>query len=768
MSMYNVDKLPVAIPIGVQTETGVEEIRIDVSEWLKKWPDMVCSIHHTRPGETDSYPVVTTMEEGVIFWHVSDADTALQGVGTMEILGLTPDERHRKLTGSWCSTVVKDSTLDESGEVPEAVRPWVDQVMLAADKALSATQKMPTISVNHTWMVWDVNANAYVDTGLLASGKPGPEGPQGRAATIKVGKVTTTSPGTQANVANSGTEVAAVLDFYIPRGEPGRDGSNGRDGTNGSNGRDGVDGVSPTVNVQEISGGNRVTITDKNGSQVFDVMNGKNGEGGGGSGGGTDGEDGGYYQPSVSSDGILSWSASKADMPSVESANIKGPAGQDGAPGKDGTSVTVASVSTSSEDSGANVVTFSDGKTVTIFNGSKGSPGKDGSDGRDGQDGAPGKDGTSVTVASVSESTEDGGTNVVTFSDGKTLNVHNGSKGSPGEPGADGEDGYTPVKGKDYFDGEPGPAGANGKTPVKGTDYWTTDDKTAIVNEALAALAGADPSDAGYAELKSRTTTLERRTINLAEDIATMQYGVDTLESTFVAMIHPQFNSDDPDKMTFMYTSRVIDEEWNEILYPDITLASPTGDVYAGKMNYDQEEMYTRKKLATEEYADNIIKDWNVPSGYQGHILNRTHYDVDFEDVVFEGVEQVLSGNATMNYFSFGGTPADLQAGKEYTIIINGTEFKYVAERNDDDEFVILLDSGKYYIEYIPGYDVIMKIADKSITSVDLKICLRIKEFKKLDSKFIDTDNLVLTAPNGSKFRLTVDNNGNLGTVAVE
>ena len=39
-------------------------------------------------------------------------------------------------------------------------------------------------------------------------------------------------------------------------------------------------------------------------------------------------------------------------------------------------------------------------------------------------------DGTSVTVKSVSESTIDGGSNVVTFSDGKTLTVKNGSKGN--------------------------------------------------------------------------------------------------------------------------------------------------------------------------------------------------------------------------------------------------------------------------------------------------------------------------------------------------
>ena len=100
--------------------------------------------------------------------------------------------------------------------------------------------------------------------------------------------------------------------------------------------------------------------------------------------------------------------------------------GADGTNGKDGTSVTVKSVSESTADGGNNVVTFSDGKTVTIKNGSKGGAGTNGTNGKDG------KDGTSVTVAKVTESTASGGTNTVEFSDGKKLNVKNGTNGANG------------------------------------------------------------------------------------------------------------------------------------------------------------------------------------------------------------------------------------------------------------------------------------------------------------------------------------------------
>lgn len=70
--------------------------------------------------------------------------------------------------------------------------------------------------------------------------------------------------------------------------------------------------------------------------------------------------------------------------------------------------------------------------------GEKGEPGADGAKGDKGDKGDTGDAGTSVTVKSVSESTNDGGSNVVTFSDGKTFTIKNGSKGSTGETGPQG------------------------------------------------------------------------------------------------------------------------------------------------------------------------------------------------------------------------------------------------------------------------------------------------------------------------------------------
>lgn len=201
--------------------------------------------------------------------------------------------------------------------------------------------------------------------------------------------------------------------------------------------------------------------------------------------------------------------------------NIKGAPGINGS---DGVSISkVEQTTTSSVDGGTNVitVTLSDGKTFT-FNVKNGSKGSVGATGATGATGSAGKDGTSVTVVSVSESTADGGSNVVTFSDGKSVTIKNGSKGSAGAAGSNGKDGSNGADGigiksvvqtttsnaddgsneitvtktdgsESKFtvkNGSKGSKGDKGDKPVKGTDYFTEADKQEIVGEVTASLDG--------------------------------------------------------------------------------------------------------------------------------------------------------------------------------------------------------------------------------------------------------------------------------------
>ena len=71
-------------------------------------------------------------------------------------------------------------------------------------------------------------------------------------------------------------------------------GIQGVQGNPGSTGSPGADGISPVANVQSITGGARITITDANGTTTADVMDGATGQTGpagpGVPSGGTDGQ----------------------------------------------------------------------------------------------------------------------------------------------------------------------------------------------------------------------------------------------------------------------------------------------------------------------------------------------------------------------------------------------------------------------------------------------------------------------------------------------
>lgn len=65
------------------------------------------------------------------------------------------------------------------------------------------------------------NIKLEVEQKLADGDFDGPQGPQGNAATVTVGTVQTGQPGTAAQVTNSGSAEAAVLNFIIPRGATG-------------------------------------------------------------------------------------------------------------------------------------------------------------------------------------------------------------------------------------------------------------------------------------------------------------------------------------------------------------------------------------------------------------------------------------------------------------------------------------------------------------------------------------------------------------------
>lgn len=390
-TMFEIGKLP-SLDLGYQGENKVRTIDIDMTAWLEEYPGSKVALMVKRPDEDVYYPA-GKMEGNVLLWVIDRADRQYAGRGEAQVILKGEDDI--ELRTRVVKTKISPSLSGTEVEAPPPYATWVGDVLDAAAQAEAAVEKMPSIGENGNWYAWDAAAGAYVDTGKPSKGKDGEDG-------------YTPQKGVDYFDGKDGE------DGYTPvKGKDYFDGNPGYTPVKGKDYRDGEDGLSPVVEVTPITDGHRVTITDANGRKSFDVMNGKDGEL---TGDIPAGAAGGYYTPAVSSEGILNWTPSKSDMPAVPRADIKGPKG----------------------DAGYTPVK-----------------------GKDYFDGA---NGTSVTVKSVSTSSADGGSNVVTFSDGKTLTVKNGSKGNPGDPG-------TP-----------------GYTPVKGTDYWTAADRQSIVNDVVAAL----------------------------------------------------------------------------------------------------------------------------------------------------------------------------------------------------------------------------------------------------------------------------------------
>lgn len=164
----------------------------------------------------------------------------------------------------------------------------------------------PHIGENNHWYIGEE------DTGVSATGPQGPEGPVGPQGEVgqqgEIGPQGEQGPkgdkgdtGPQGEIGPQGPKgdtglqgpqglqgIQGEKGDTGPQGPKGDKGEPGKDGTNGKN------GISPTVSTEQISGGNRVTFTYDDGSEIhatesIDVMSGVSGAPGKDGTNGTDG-----------------------------------------------------------------------------------------------------------------------------------------------------------------------------------------------------------------------------------------------------------------------------------------------------------------------------------------------------------------------------------------------------------------------------------------------------------------------------------------------
>lgn len=148
MIIFPIDHLPPVIPVGVQTSRGVMEIGFNVSRWLEQWPDMTFRLWVTRPTEAAAYPAEAEMEGSVLVWHVSDVDTAIKGLGKVEVAGESGSDV--KILSGPCTCEVRETSTASTQEPPDALEDWYTRLM-AAFRAAS----LPETDAPHQQLVTD-------------------------------------------------------------------------------------------------------------------------------------------------------------------------------------------------------------------------------------------------------------------------------------------------------------------------------------------------------------------------------------------------------------------------------------------------------------------------------------------------------------------------------------------------------------------------------------------------------------------------------------
>lgn len=428
--------------LGVQGENNARRVVFDTSNFSSSYGDGTAQVLY-KPQGLNAYKVDITEDNGAAYWILKNTDTANDGYGELEFQWVNDKGALLAKPVRYRTFIKKSVEYDESGRPPEHYVSWIETLEKLAEKiekgsaggsgvsggtiAATAEQKdngaLITITdANGTSTVFISNGadGAKGDTGAKGDkGDPGTDGvsPSAKVEQTETGAVITVSDASGTTMATITNGAKGETGAQGPQGIKGDPGAKGDTGEKGDKGDPGTDGMSPSAKVEQTETGAVITVSDASGTTTATITNGANGETG-----------------AQGPQGIKGDPGAKGDT---------GAKGDKGDPGTDGVS---PSAKVEQTETGA-VITIKDAAgttTATLTNGAKGETGAQGPQGLKGETGAQGAKGetgakgekgdpgTSISITGTTESTDDGGNNTITFSDGTTLTIKNGKTGSAG------------------------------------------------------------------------------------------------------------------------------------------------------------------------------------------------------------------------------------------------------------------------------------------------------------------------------------------------
>lgn len=128
------------IPLGKRGENNARTIEIDVQSWLALWPGASVAVIVFRQGDVAPYIAVTSVENGVLYWPITSAETEKAGDGLIELRATCGEVIKKSATArthvSPCLVCTGDT------KPPEAAKAWTDQVLKAADDAKRSAESV--------------------------------------------------------------------------------------------------------------------------------------------------------------------------------------------------------------------------------------------------------------------------------------------------------------------------------------------------------------------------------------------------------------------------------------------------------------------------------------------------------------------------------------------------------------------------------------------------------------------------------------------------
>ena len=120
------------IYLGRQGENLARTVEIDVNSILGKWPNATISLLVQRNQEDTFYLAPVVIENGILKWTISNADTEFAGDGKAEIRATQDDVI---VKSEIMNTHVSDSLGGTETDIPDPAQTWADTIIAASEQA---------------------------------------------------------------------------------------------------------------------------------------------------------------------------------------------------------------------------------------------------------------------------------------------------------------------------------------------------------------------------------------------------------------------------------------------------------------------------------------------------------------------------------------------------------------------------------------------------------------------------------------------------------